>query len=138
MIFKSILIIFLSPNLSVFTFQSGDIQIKEECDKEGKEYEFTFQSGDIQIGLNSIGIKSILYIYIPIWWYSNPYNVALNTFNVNIYIPIWWYSNFTTITYHLYISAVFTFQSGDIQIEHAEKTGNSLLSFTFQSGDIQM
>ena len=54
---------------------------------------FTFQSGDIQIR-TSISLNYFFScIYIPIWWYSNMIYGKFCSFLKLIYIPIWWYSN---------------------------------------------
>ena len=121
---------------------------------------FTFQSGDIQIKQSHRGLGYEKCIYIPIWWYSNHLHslflyyywyylhsnlvifkslIPLGTLSsrttftfqsgdiqinfllsylfqwFQIYIPIWWYSNkWTTFSYACL--SIFTFQSGDIQI----------------------
>ena len=54
----------LHSNLVIFksiSFPKSDISIKK----------FTFQSGDIQIDIKSKIWFYAIYIYIPIWWYSN-------------------------------------------------------------------
>ena len=54
---------------------------------------FTFQSGDIQIICVSFCTISWWLIYIPIWWYSNSDIWRFTYIRPFIYIPIWWYSN---------------------------------------------
>ena len=66
-IFKSIRsVIFLTLSF-IFTFQSGDIQIKSYSDMLPLLNSFTFQSGDIQMTILN-AIKTLWEkIYIPIW-----------------------------------------------------------------------
>ena len=90
MIFKSCKLGNNSSRISKFTFQSGDIQIKQlsEVIQEQEpylhsnlvifklkmieysnynSYRFTFQSGDIQIRILKSMILKMKLIYIPIW-----------------------------------------------------------------------
>ena len=54
-----------------------------------------------------------------------------------LYIPIWFYSN--KITYKLDVRMnTFTFQSGSIQMKTNYYRTFAIYSFTFQSGSIQM
>ena len=101
-----------------------------------------------------------LYLYIPIWFYSNISNLAPFIPNFHLYIPIWFYSNdkFEIIKA---IFNNFTFQSGSIQIGNSSELSSGKLPlyipiwfysnttvpmpavapvifFTFQSGSIQM
>ena len=57
----------------------------------------------------------IMYLYIPIWLYSNRLPHILILMKLVLYIPIWLYSN-----------------------DNAYSAGQKLLCFTFQSGYIQI
>ena len=142
-----------------FTFQSGDIQIDGTIVFLVYPKKFTFQSGDIQIFEQDAD-----YIYAAFNLHSNLVifklrHLLIPMSNLHIYIPIWWYSNIYTEMCSVQWQ-LFTFQSGDIQIEmmreakrtakehlHSNlvifksdgtKTKMPHLRFTFQSGDIQM
>ena len=99
---------YLHSNLVIFKFQ-------KETSDGFDEFVFTFQSGDIQIKTTWKRNSNKYPIYIPIWWYSN---LATNHIDIaywEIYIPIWWYSNIG-VHKHIMPYKGFTFQSGDIQI----------------------
>ena len=124
--------------IKLFTFQYGDIQTEYKSLASFKRIYlhsnmvifkliygsgftfipllFTFQYGDIQT------IKSVrclfldIFIYIPIWWYSNFYFLISHIKAFCIYIPIWWYSN-PSIQKRTWDWKKFTFQYGDIQTD---------------------
>ena len=58
----------------IFTFQSGSIQIGNAPDYSFIYAHFTFQSGSIQMSQNCRSLPQYLYLYIPIWFYSNLLN----------------------------------------------------------------
>ena len=57
---------------------------------------------------------------------------------IYLYIPIWFYSNFNISLVHFGNFIFFTFQSGSIQIKCKTLSKISVRCFTFQSGSIQM
>ena len=68
-----------------------------KCDRRSKEKKnegaFTFQSGSMQIHLLLSHMSFPIYLYIPIWFYSNG-QWAKELENASaLYIPIWFYSN---------------------------------------------
>ena len=163
-----------------FTFQSGYIQISLHLQNWGGYpnlhsnlvifklychcmliwlYAFTFQSGYIQIFVQSLHCIKFLFIYIPIWLYSNQHGLWISTafhhyLHSNLVIFKW------ISSLNAFMSSFFTFQSGYIQIFHFPQSPfpNKILhsnlvifkwfysvkkscfsiSFTFQSGYIQM
>ena len=100
---------------------------------------FTFQSGDIQIDNIKIIVIYISVIYIPIWWYSNMVeNINAisrqNNLHSNLVIFKCVYQNGVKK-----FEKSFTFQSGDIQMYIlCVVLSTSWALFTFQSGDIQI
>ena len=96
---------------------------------------FTFQSGSILISSLNIKIPRSIFLYIPIWFYSNPTESlklchllfftfqsgsilicpakAVRLIATVLYIPIWFYSNVICPGF-LPPTQDFTFQSGSI------------------------
>ena len=128
-----------NTNCKIFTFQSGDIQIKKEIYEGDIISLFTFQSGDIQIRKSKAqrraeikDLHSNLVIFKCRSWYyqciiwetftfqSGDIQIKTTVFDafcwLLIYIPIWWYSNSHKRIDRLESQLRFTFQSGDIQI----------------------
>ena len=60
----------------LFTFQSGSILIKSDLSKVREISAFTFQSGSILMQSYTIALVYSLFIYIPIWFYSNQEAIA--------------------------------------------------------------
>ena len=57
----------VKANVKFFTFQSGDIQIKDFFCIFDFTFNFTFQSGDIQIRPILFRFLLEIFLYIPIW-----------------------------------------------------------------------
>ena len=76
----------LHSNLVIFQQQESIFQIT-------KVQSFTFQSGYIPTEAYPYRVSPYLYLYIPIWLYSNNKVFLCNLRYVTLYIPIWLYSN---------------------------------------------
>ena len=69
---------------TVFTFQSGSILMNTETDTSLTAPNFTFQSGSILIVPMAASLRRTLYLYIPIWFYSNYGIVYFKTASNNL------------------------------------------------------
>ncbi len=93
--YGSILIIpytyYIRPD-DIFTFHYGSILIDCMLDIFLKFFLFTFHYGSILIILWFWAGYILFFIYIPLWFYSNPINFKISR-TQHIYIPLWFYSN---------------------------------------------
>ena len=164
----------------IFTFQSGSIQIFLHLPLLYSIFTFTFQSGSIQMELHfyikypcqslhsnlvlfkffsrSAG-REVLYLYIPIWFYSNDNGVIVFDKPYNLYIPIWFYSNWvkalishpvhsslhSNLVLFKFYTCIFLAFPVILYIPIWFYSNLSIISvldganlFTFQSGSIQM
>jgi len=86
---------------------------------------------------NAASDVCFIYIYIPIWFYSNEPVYSNSSTNSPIYIPIWFYSNaYSAIIFFFVFS--FTFQYGSTQIAPELLNTAAASAFTFQYGSTQM
>ena len=112
-----------------FTFQSGYIQILStlqvhmflnplhsnlvifkysKCHQNESHLKiFTFQSGYIQILLYLLDIALWIFLYIPIWLYSNSFSKQDSSLSRALYIPIWLYSNVDKCPSACYITVLY-------------------------------
>ena len=99
---------------------------------------FTFQSGYIQINTSLNCNINIISLYIPIWLYSNLYDLLVGFFplpSLHSNLVIFkWYGRLVLVRGLYY----FTFQSGYIQIIKLYVSRTRICYFTFQSGYIQI
>ena len=130
---------FVKYKFNFFTFQSGSIQML--CVAYWKKRRMALHSNLVlfkslqpecllaevltlhsNLVLFKLGLKNklftSLFLYIPIWFYSNNCRQPLCLQSLCLYIPIWLYSNIY-LANPWNILLFFTFQSGYIQIDLA-------------------
>ena len=106
--------------------------------KSHQEMQFTFQSGDIQIRNPRKQLLWTAYIYIPIWWYSNLITHLITSvfflftfqsgdIQINLYV-----TGLTVALVDLHSNLVI------FKLEWIGRQIKMTITFTFQSGDIQM
>ena len=139
MIFKYISILFLLLIFqSLFTFQSGDIQIKS------KQRVINFMKSTLHSNLVIFKFDYFIqFIYLKLTLHSNLviFKCLFRVQIVHMILPL--HSNLVIFKFSPPIDTItsttfFTFQSGDIQIVLQFYFKSSSFHFTFQSGDIQI